>query len=63
MRFLSALSKVLPIFLLVLLGVALRRIRLIRPETIDEVKMLMVNALPHPQSPAQFWRPFACWAA
>ena len=43
MVFLTAFSKVLPIFLLILLGVLLRRIRLLRPESIADVKKLVVN--------------------
>ncbi len=43
MVFLTAFSKVLPIFLLILLGVLLRRIRLVRPETIADIKTLVVN--------------------
>ena len=43
MVFITAFSKVLPIFLLILLGVLLRRIRLVRPETIEDVKKLVVN--------------------
>lgn len=39
----SALAQVLPILLLLLVGVALRRIRFIRPETIADFKKLIVN--------------------
>ena len=34
MVFITALSKVLPIFLLILLGVVLRRLQVIRPDTV-----------------------------
>ena len=43
MVFITAFSKVLPIFLLILLGVLLRRIRLVRPESIGDIKKLVVN--------------------
>lgn len=43
MVFLTAFSKVLPIFLLILLGVLLRRIRLVRPEAVEDIKRLVVN--------------------
>jgi len=43
MVFLTALSKVLPVFLLILLGVWLRRSRFVRPETIQDFKKLVVN--------------------
>ena len=43
MVFLTAFSKVLPVFLLILLGVLLRRIRLVRPESIADIKKLVVN--------------------
>ena len=43
MVFLTAFSKVLPVFLLILLGVLLRRIRLVRPESVADIKKLVVN--------------------
>lgn len=43
MVFLTAFSKVLPVFLLILLGVLLRRIRLVQPESIADIKKLVVN--------------------
>jgi predicted permease len=43
MVFLTAFSKVLPIFLLILLGVTLRRLRFVRSETIQDFKKLIVN--------------------
>ena len=43
MVFLTAFSKVLPVFLLILLGVLLRRIRLVRPESIVDIKKLVVT--------------------
>ena len=43
MVFLTAFSKVLPVFLLILLGVLLRRIRLMRPESVADIKKLVVN--------------------
>jgi hypothetical protein len=43
MVFLTALSKVLPVFLLILLGVGLRRWRFIGPETIQDLRKLVVN--------------------
>ncbi len=43
MVFLTALSKVLPIFLLILLGVLLRRLRFVRPETVGDLRRLIVN--------------------
>lgn len=43
MVFLTAFSKVLPVFLLILLGVLLRRIRLVRPDSIADIKKLVVN--------------------
>jgi predicted permease len=41
--FLFALSKVLPILLLIGLGAALRRLRFLQPETIQDFKRLIVN--------------------
>jgi predicted permease len=41
--FIDALSNVLPIIFLLLIGVALRRTSFIRPETIEDVKKLIVN--------------------
>jgi len=41
--FLSALSKVLPILLLIGLGVALRRYRFLQPEAIQDFKRLIIN--------------------
>jgi hypothetical protein len=43
MVFLTALSKVLPVFLLILLGAGLRRWRFIGPETARDMKKLVVN--------------------
>jgi hypothetical protein len=43
MVFLTALSKVLPVFLLILLGVGLRRWRFIGPETVQDLRKLVVN--------------------
>ncbi|MFZ2358542.1 MAG: AEC family transporter [Anaerolineae bacterium] len=43
MVFLTALSKVLPIFLLILLGVALRRWRFLGPETVKDLRKVVVN--------------------
>jgi hypothetical protein len=43
MTFLTALAKVLPVFLLILLGVALRRLGVIRPETVADLKKLVVT--------------------
>lgn len=43
MVFLSALAKVVPVFLLILLGVALRRLHFVRPETVDDLQKLVVN--------------------
>lgn len=43
MVFLTALSKVLPIFLLILLGVGLRRWRFVGPETVQDLRKLVVN--------------------
>ncbi len=39
----SVLVKFLPVLLLILLGVLLRRIRLIRPETVSDLKTIIVN--------------------
>jgi predicted permease len=41
--FVDALSNVLPIIFLLLLGVFLRRTRFIRPETVEDFKKLIVN--------------------
>jgi predicted permease len=41
--FLSALAKVLPILLIILLGVGLRRLRFFEPATVDDLKQLIVN--------------------
>jgi predicted permease len=43
MVFLSALAKVVPVFLLILLGIALRRLHFVRPETVDDLTKLVVN--------------------
>lgn len=43
MVFLSALAKVVPVLLLILLGVALRRLHFVRPETMDDLRKLVVN--------------------
>lgn len=43
MVFLTALSKVLPVFLLILLGVGLRRWRFVGPETVQDLRKLVVN--------------------
>jgi hypothetical protein len=43
MVFLTALSKVLPVFLLILLGVALRRWHVISPATVQDLRKLVVN--------------------
>lgn len=43
MVFLTALSKVLPVFLLILLGVALRRWRFVGPGTVQDLRKLVVN--------------------
>ena len=43
MVFITALSKVLPIFLLILLGVVLRRLQVIRPDTVVDIKKLVVT--------------------
>ena len=43
MVFLTALSKVLPVFLLILMGVCLRRWRFIGPETVKDLRKLVVN--------------------
>jgi hypothetical protein len=43
MVFLTAFSKVLPIFLLILLGVALRRLSVIQPSAITDIKKLVVT--------------------
>lgn len=43
MVFLSALAQVLPVLLLILVGVALRRLNFVRPETIADFKKLIVN--------------------
>ncbi|MCO6453320.1 MAG: hypothetical protein J5I90_21235 [Caldilineales bacterium] len=43
MVILTALSKVLPIFLLILLGVVLRRIRLLSVGTVEDLRKLVVN--------------------
>jgi predicted permease len=41
--FLTALAKVLPILLIILAGVALRRLRFFEPATVDDLKRLIVN--------------------
>jgi predicted permease len=41
--FVNALANVLPIIFLLMLGTLLRRSRFIRPETIDDIKKLIVN--------------------
>ncbi len=41
--FLAALAKVLPILLIILVGVGLRRLRFLAPATIDDLKKLIVN--------------------
>lgn len=43
MVFLTALAKVLPIVLLILLGALLRRVHFLRPETIGDLRKLIVN--------------------
>jgi hypothetical protein len=43
MVFLVALSKVLPVFLLILLGVGLRRWRFVSPQTVQDLRKLVVN--------------------
>jgi len=43
MLFLSAFAKVLPIFLLILAGLLLRRREFIQPTTVQEIKKLIVN--------------------
>ena len=43
MVFIAPLSKVLPIFLLILLGVVLRRLQVIRPDTVVDIKKLVVT--------------------
>jgi hypothetical protein len=43
MVFLTALAKVLPIFLLIVLGLTLRRIRFLQPATVGDLKRLIVN--------------------
>jgi predicted permease len=43
MVFLTALSKVLPVFLLILLGVGLHRWRFVGPETVQDLRKLVVN--------------------
>ena len=43
MVFLTALSKVLPVFLLILLGVGLRRWRFVSPQTVQDLRKLVVN--------------------
>ncbi len=44
MLFLSALAQVLPVFLLILAGALLRRLRFFQPATIADLKKLIVNA-------------------
>ena len=43
MVYIEALSKVLPIILLLLVGVLLNRMQFVRPETVQEIKKLVVN--------------------
>jgi predicted permease len=43
MLFLSAVAKVLPVFLLILTGVLLRRIGFLHPSTVADLKKLIVN--------------------